>query len=163
MRKRKIVIGTLVVAMIGLALAAPACSGGSGEPRPAPTPTAEPRPAIEVLEPSSRITGERGAVYMTLRNNADAPDYLTAAWTEVAARVELHETTMQGAMSMMQPVEKIEVPAKGEAVLKRGGYHIMLMELTRELKEGDSFEVLLTFQNAGVVKVIVTVPPLVQG
>jgi copper(I)-binding protein len=53
-------------------------------------------------------------------------------------------STTAGQMSM-QPVDKIDVPAKGMVELKPGGFHIMLMGLKQPLVKGTSIDVTLTF------------------
>lgn len=61
-----------------------------------------------------------------------------------------------GTMSM-QPVDGIEVPAGEEVVLEPGGYHVMLLELAEPLEEGETFELTLTFAEAGEQTVTVEV------
>jgi len=62
-------------------------------------------------------------------------------------------TMASGGMMGMRPVARLDIPAGGKVELKPGGYHIMLIELTRELKVGDKVEITLTFEKAGDVKV----------
>ena len=47
----------------------------------------------------------------------------------------------------MRPVASIDIKAKGEAVLKPGGYHVMLIDPTTTLKEGDKVAVTLVFSD----------------
>jgi len=47
----------------------------------------------------------------------------------------------------MRPVPAIDVKAKGEAVLKPGGLHVMLIDLKAPMKEGDSVPITLTFDD----------------
>lgn len=61
-----------------------------------------------------------------------------------------------GTMSM-QPVDGIEVPAGEEVVLEPGGYHVMLLELAEPLEEGETFDLTLTFAEAGEQTVTVEV------
>lgn len=49
---------------------------------------------------------------------------------------------------VMQPVERIELPAGETVSLEPGGYHIMLLQLAEPLVAGDTFDVTLTFENA---------------
>ena len=56
-------------------------------------------------------------------------------------------------MMGMRKIDSLEIPAGGSVELKPGGYHIMLIDLTRELKAGDKFDITLKFANAGDVKV----------
>jgi hypothetical protein len=66
---------------------------------------------------------------------------------------EVHETKMEGGVMKMSPVSKVEVPAGGKVEFKPGGYHIMLMELQRDLKEGETITITLTFEKSGNVTV----------
>ncbi len=56
-------------------------------------------------------------------------------------------------MMGMQPIARLEIPAGGTVELKPGSYHIMLIDLTQELKVGDKIEITLKFEKAGEVKV----------
>ena len=55
-----------------------------------------------------------------------------------------------GVMRMRQ-VEAIDIPAGGVAELKPGGLHLMMIDLTRQLVEGETVEVTLEFETAGTV------------
>jgi hypothetical protein len=92
--------------------------------------------------------GGNGAVYVTIVNPG-APDALLAAATSAAATVELHEVVQEGGVMKMRPLPRFEVPGGGRLEMKPGGYHIMLLGLTRDLKPGDTVNVTLTFDKAG--------------
>jgi copper(I)-binding protein len=70
---------------------------------------------------------------------------LVAVSTPVAARAELHQMSMQGDMMKMAEVDGIDLPAGKKVELASGGYHVMLMELKRPLKEGEKIPLTLTF------------------
>ncbi len=97
--------------------------------------------------------GSTGVVYLTVVNKGAAPDRLTAAEGDVAESVEIHQTTIKDNVASMSPVEAIEVPAGGQAELKPGGYHIMLVGLKHELKAGETVKLALTFEKAGKINV----------
>jgi len=46
-------------------------------------------------------------------------------------------------------VKEIALPAKGEAVLQPGGYHVMLIDMKTPLKEGDKVAITLGFSDGG--------------
>lgn len=94
-----------------------------------------------------------GAAYMTIANGTGEADALTGVRTDAAANPEIHETTNEGGMMAMHPVERIEVPAGGSVSLEPGGYHIMLINLTQELQVGGTIDLTLTFEKAGEIKV----------
>jgi copper(I)-binding protein len=93
------------------------------------------------------------AVYMVIENTGDQPERLLHAHCDVAGTVELHETKMEGGVMKMQPVDGIDIPAKGTVELKPGGLHIMFIGLTRDLNPGDEIELELHFDKAGHVPV----------
>ena len=58
-------------------------------------------------------------------------------------------TTGSGGMMTMSPVDEVPVPAGETVALEPGGYHVMLLDVVEPLVAGDTFEVTLTFENAG--------------
>lgn len=93
------------------------------------------------------------AAYMLIRNSDDTMDVLTGAEADFAATVEIHQTTTEGEMMHMMPVGQINIPAKGSVRLEPGGFHIMLMDLSEPLEEGDTVTLTLHFMRAGDVLV----------
>ncbi len=93
------------------------------------------------------------AAYMILRNGSPAADRFVKAESDVAAAVELHQTTMDGGIMKMAPVDGIALPAKGQAELKPGGLHVMLIGLKQELKPGEKLKLKLHFEKAGVQEI----------
>ena len=113
---------------------------------------------IRATVPSARSSG----LFMRIRSAQDAQ--LVEVRSSVAGVAEIHQMRMDGQMMRMQTVDAIDLPA-GQAVnLAAGGYHIMLMDLKRQLKEGETVPVRLVMRNKGKVTltqdVSVTVKPL---
>ncbi len=94
-----------------------------------------------------------GAVYVTVRNVTSEPDTLVATASDVATTVELHETRAEGGVMRMRPLETLDVPPGAAIEMKPGGYHLMLLGLTRDLKPGDTVALTLTFKKAGRLSV----------
>ena len=97
------------------------------------------------------------AAYMTIANGGSTPDRLIGAASDVAAAIELHTTEVKDNVARMQQVQGIDIPANGEVQLKPGGFHIMLINVRRDLKPGDTITLTLTFAQAGKVEVAVQV------
>jgi copper(I)-binding protein len=57
----------------------------------------------------------------------------------------------------MHQVDSINVPAKGEAILKPMGYHIMLIDLQKPIKEGEKINLELKFSDGESVQVVAPV------
>ncbi|MBO9308831.1 MAG: copper chaperone PCu(A)C [Chloroflexi bacterium] len=88
------------------------------------------------------------AAYMKIENKGSQADVLIAAETDVAGLVELHETVVENNMAKMKPLaEGISLPPGVVTELKPGGLHIMLMQMKRELKAGDSITLTLIFKS----------------
>lgn len=103
--------------------------------------------------------GASGAVFFDIKNAGTEADRLVSAASDVAKMVELHthKQDAAGVMQMIAVPEGFEVPAGADHLLARGGDHVMLMGLTRELADGDMVALTLTFEKAGEVTVDVPV------
>jgi len=95
-----------------------------------------------------------GGGYLTIENKGTTPDKLIGGSTPAAAKVEVHEMAMNNGVMTMRPVKGgLSIPPGQSVTLAPGGYHIMMMELKRPLKKGDTVPVTLKFEKAGEVKV----------
>ena len=104
------------------------------------------------------IGAERPAVfYVRITNVGAAHDALVGLATPVAGMPMLHETVVTDGTASMPHAMSIPVPAGQTVELAPGGYHGMLMDLTTALKEGDRFDMTLTFDKAGQVTIPVEV------
>lgn len=90
-----------------------------------------------------------GVVYVSIENRGSEPDTLLAAASDAAATVELHETRQEGGVMRMRPLPKVDLPPGSRIDMKPGGYHVMLLGLTRDLHPGDVVTVRLRFEKAG--------------
>jgi periplasmic copper chaperone A len=69
-----------------------------------------------------------------------------------AQNVEVHESyEHEDGMIGMREVRDLEIPAQSTVRFEQGGLHIMLIQLTRQLRDGDIFELTLSFENHGDV------------
>jgi hypothetical protein len=92
-----------------------------------------------------------GAAFMVIENTGESDDRLVDARSDVAARIELHthETDGDGIMRMVHVEEGFVIPAGESHALARGGDHVMFMGLTRDLVQGETVTLTLTFEQAG--------------
>ena len=98
-----------------------------------------------------------GASYMTIANSG-AADKLIKASTDLAQAAELHTVMNNNGVMEMRPVEGgVEIPANGAVQFKPGGYHVMLIGLTKQLNVGDTVNLKLQFEKAGEVNVVAQV------
>lgn len=95
-----------------------------------------------------------GGGYLTITNKGTADDRLVSVSTPAAGTAEVHEMKMDGQVMKMNALPDGLVILAGQTVaLSPGGYHLMLMDLTGPLVEGQSFAVTLNFEKAGAVEV----------
>jgi copper(I)-binding protein len=80
-----------------------------------------------------------------------------SASTDVAGSAEVHREIRKGSLITMAPAGPVDIPAHGRVSLSAGGTHLMLIGLTRTLKEGDHFGMTLHFRRFGDVAVSVPV------
>ncbi|WP_394778238.1 copper chaperone PCu(A)C [Undibacterium sp.] len=86
---------------------------------------------VRATVPQQKATG----AFMKIQVPQDAR--LVEIQTPVAAIAEVHEMKMDNNVMKMRPVVGLELPAGKEVELKPGGYHVMLMGLKAQVKEGD--------------------------
>ena len=73
---------------------------------------------------------------------------LVSASSPLAGVVEVHEMVMDGNVMKMRALPSLDLPAGKTVELKPGGYHMMLLDLKRELKTGESVPVTLVIEGA---------------
>jgi copper(I)-binding protein len=113
---------------------------------------------VTVTEPWARATVAQqtaSGAFMQLRSPVAAR--LVAVSTPVAASAELHKMEMTGQMMKMRQVDSIDLPAGQVVNLGSDGYHIMLMGLKRQLKEGDTVPLSLVVEGKGGKRETITV------
>ncbi len=85
------------------------------------------------------------AAFMKLSNSSATHHTLVGAKSPAAKMAELHTHMEMEGMMKMRKIDKIDIHPHGEAVLKPGGLHVMLMGLKNELKPGDMVSLTLVF------------------
>jgi periplasmic copper chaperone A len=120
---------------------------------------------VTVREPWIRATvpaGQATGAFMELVSKQDAR--LVEVRSPAAGIIEIHQMSMQGDRMMMSAVDGIDLPAGKTVALASGGYHIMMMDLKRQMKAGETVPMTLVIQGKGkkqeTVQVQVPVKPL---
>ena len=112
---------------------------------------------IHIAEPWARATPKGASVgggYMTITNTGNELDKLIGGSTSVSSKFEVHEMSMDNGVMKMRPVTGgLEIKPGQTATLAPGGYHVMLVGLKEQLKEGEHFKATLEFAKAGKVDV----------
>lgn len=88
-------------------------------------------PWVRATVPQQKATG----AFMQITAAADAR--LVEARSPAANIVELHEMVMEKDVMKMRALPGLDLPAGKTVELKPGGYHVMLIDLKAQVKEGD--------------------------
>ncbi len=100
---------------------------------------------VKVVHAWTRATapGQDSAMVQAVITSKHAAE-LVGVSCDCAHTAELHSMVHEGGMMKMRQVESIALPA-GEAVdLGKAGYHLMLMGLKHQIKEGKKIKLTLT-------------------
>lgn len=99
-------------------------------------------PWVRATVPQQRSTG----MFARLTSPVDAK--LVGASSPAATTTEVHEMKMEKDVMKMRAVEALPLPAGQAVELKPGGYHIMLLDLKAQAKEGDTIPLRLEIETA---------------
>jgi hypothetical protein len=116
--------------------------------------------SLTIEQPFARATPPAatvGGVFMTIRNRGAQADRLVRVASPAAGLAEMHEMKMEGDVMQMRAVPGIEIKPGATVELKPSGLHVMLQQLKRPLKQGETVSLALTFEKAGTVEIMVPV------
>ena len=127
--------------------------------------------SIEINDPWGRpaTEGMNSAVYFQIDNQTSETDSLLEAHSDVADSVEVHMSVigegtedgkgqeMGGDVMRMVQQEEVVVAANGQVSFEPGGLHVMLIGIRHEIEAGDSIELVLTFEKAGLISIDIPV------
>ena len=108
-------------------------------------------PWVRATVPAQKSTG----AFMHVQSSTGAR--LVGVSSPVAATVELHQMDMKGGMMQMRQVDGIDLPAGKGVNLATGSYHIMLVGLKHQLKQGEAIDITLLVQGKDNKRESVTV------
>jgi copper(I)-binding protein len=117
--------------------------------------------SLKISAPWARATPKGASVgggYMKITNAGTAPDRLVGGSTNISKRFEVHQMTMENGVMKMRPVTGgLEIKPGQTVTLDPNGYHVMFVNLKKQLMQGEHFKATLVFAKAGKVDVDFTV------
>jgi len=117
-------------------------------------------PYVRLAPPNAPAT----AAFMVIKNAGDKDVKVVKADSPASKVTELHTHLNENGVMKMRPVAAIDVKSKGEAVLKPGGLHVMLIDMKAPMKEGDVVPITLTFDDGSSKKIDAkVVKPMAAG
>lgn len=123
------------------------CTWAQTAGAPAAPATAQTSVPVTVTDPWIRATvaqQKATGAFMKLQSSAELR--LVGGSSPLAGIVEVHEMAMAGDVMKMRAIAGLPL-SPGKAVeLRPGGYHVMLMDLKSQAKEGDMVPLTLVFE-----------------
>lgn len=118
-------------------------------------------PWVRATVPQQKATG----AFMNLTAAKGAR--LVEARSPVAGVVEIHEMKMENNVMRMRAISGLDLPAGKPVALAPSGYHVMLMNLKQQLKEGDTVAITLVVEDKDsrreTIEIKAPVRPLASG
>jgi len=97
-------------------------------------------PWVRATVPQQKVTG----AFMTL--TASEPLRLVEARSALAGNVEVHEMSMEAGVMKMRAVPGVDLPAGKAVAFKPSGYHVMLFDLKKQIKAGETVPLTLVVE-----------------
>ncbi|MGZ3181348.1 MAG: copper chaperone PCu(A)C [Telluria sp.] len=111
---------------------------------------------VRATVPAQKTSG----AFLTITSARDAQ--IVAVRSPVAATVEMHQMDMRSTTMNMRAVDAIALPAGKTVDFGAAGYHVMLMELRRQLKAGETVPLELLVEEKNKKRLTVTVQATVR-
>jgi copper(I)-binding protein len=113
--------------------------------------------SLKIDHPWARATPKGasvGGAYMKITNSGTAPDRLIGGSSDISNSFEVHEMKMEGGVMKMRLVAGgLEIKPGQTVTFDPSGYHVMLVDLKKQLMQGERFKATLEFAKAGKVEV----------
>lgn len=109
--------------------------------------------------------GTTGGGFLTVVNPDKTADALVSAASPLAREVQIHQSSLKGGVASMQRLARVPLAAGARVTFAPGGYHLMLVGLTKPLKAGDVVPLTLTFASGAKLQATLVVglgPPVAE-
>src|SRR5579863_5242220 len=93
------------------------------------------------------------AAYVTLVNHGADDDRLLSVTSPLAERIQFDSEMNDNGVMKMAQLTTVEIRPGATVVFKPGAMHMMLVGLKRQVKEGETVPLTLTFEKAGAIDV----------
>lgn len=93
------------------------------------------------------------AAYFNVKNNSNEELDLVSATSSFSPKIELHtHNKSDDGMMEMRQIEQVTIPKGQEIILNPGGLHLMVFDINKPIKEGDSIDFEAVFKNGKSIK-----------
>jgi len=103
------------------------------------------------------LAGNNSAAYFVIENNLKESEKLLSVESTIAEISEIHLSSNVDGVMKMAKQEFVEIKSGSTLEFKPMSYHIMLINLNRDLNVGDQFNLTLNFEKSGSLDIQVEI------
>lgn len=96
--------------------------------------------------------GMMSAAYFTMHNVGSVPDSLVQVSSSASKDVQIHLSYMNDGIMVMEEQPFVAIQASEQIPFQPGGYHIMIIQPTNDMEEGDSISLSLYFKSGMIIE-----------
>jgi len=96
--------------------------------------------------------GMMSAAYFTMHNVGSLPDSLVQVSSSASEDVQIHLSYMNDGIMVMEEQPFVAIQASEQIPFQPGGYHIMIIQPTNDMEEGDSISLSLYFKSGMIIE-----------
>ena len=96
--------------------------------------------------------GMMSAAYFTMHNVGSLPDSLVQVSSSASKDVQIHLSYMNDRIMVMEEQPFVAIQASEQIPFQPGGYHIMIIQPTNDMEEGDSISLSLYFKSGMIIE-----------
>lgn len=108
--------------------------------------------AIEDAWARPTKAGMMSAAYFTMYNVGSVPDSLVQVSSNASKDVQIHLSYMNDGIMVMEEQPFVAIQASEQIPFQPGGYHIMIIQPTMDMEEGDSISLSLYFKSGMIIE-----------
>lgn len=102
------------------------------------------------------------AGYFQLTNLSETQKVIVSAESDCAAKVEIHEHKFVDGLMKMQRVDSLVVKKQSSVMFSPGGYHLMLFDVSTEVKRGHDCQMRLSFSDDVTIDFVASVKAIIR-
>ena len=92
--------------------------------------------------------------YLNFKNISSDKILIKSIKSNAFEKVEIHTSLIEDGISSMRRVETLEITENSELKLKPGGYHLMLMNPKKAIKEKNLVELIIYYETKERIKIL---------
>jgi hypothetical protein len=101
----------------------------------------------------TNASGMATALFFTVNNSGDRPDTLYKVTSDISDEIEIHESYKKGDAMGMRAVDMVIINPNSTFQFKPRSFHVMILELKKDIRAGDKADFTLHFKKAGKIKI----------